>query len=426
MPESEKNAYEVLGISRTASLDDIKKRYRELARQYHPDVNQSNPAASKLFAKITTAYKTLSDTESRTNYDAELSAIERAAAARATPRTMPNTRTAGQHTASAAPTTTAPPPQTNAAESARLVNEAQGAFARNRFVEARALSEQALRYNRKNDKAYEILGDIYRHQGKTDEAINNYSMSLQLNPRNPALMQRLERLTRMSATEPVGPSAQRVFFDNGPPRSAPPPARSMPNVRTRPASPRQDYSSLRSTESRRSLGLLLVGFVGYVSVLMMLVWAALYHGDAPLAATQPIALVNTWNPVVWTVLPLSGLLLGFTMTITGAIRRIEDELILTGAAPRTGFFLPLGLVIILISVVNFYLAALIYATVSLLQESFTKSMMRVFGAVVAVVACVALVYAPGSLQVALWGGNIVFLCYIIGWLIGDVFRPANV
>jgi tetratricopeptide (TPR) repeat protein len=57
--------------------------------------------------------------------------------------------------------------------------------------------------------AYEILGDVYRLQGKTEEAIQMYTMALQINPRNNTIMERIERLARSS-----GPSAQRVFFDN--------------------------------------------------------------------------------------------------------------------------------------------------------------------------------------------------------------------
>jgi len=60
--------YEVLGVSRTASLEDIKKSYRRLARQYHPDVNKTSDAEEK-FKEIAEAYSVLSDSDKRSRYD---------------------------------------------------------------------------------------------------------------------------------------------------------------------------------------------------------------------------------------------------------------------------------------------------------------------------------------------------------------------
>jgi len=60
--------YEVLGIGRGASQDEIKRAYRRLARQYHPDVNKS-PDAEERFKEINEAYQVLSDPEMRARYD---------------------------------------------------------------------------------------------------------------------------------------------------------------------------------------------------------------------------------------------------------------------------------------------------------------------------------------------------------------------
>jgi molecular chaperone DnaJ len=63
-----KDLYDVLGVARTASPEDIKKAYRKLARQFHPDVNK-DPVAEDMFREINGAYEVLSDDEKRARYD---------------------------------------------------------------------------------------------------------------------------------------------------------------------------------------------------------------------------------------------------------------------------------------------------------------------------------------------------------------------
>jgi molecular chaperone DnaJ len=66
----EKDFYAVLGVPADASQDAIKKAYRKLARQHHPDANSGNPASEKRFKEIGEAYGVLSDAEQRQQYDA--------------------------------------------------------------------------------------------------------------------------------------------------------------------------------------------------------------------------------------------------------------------------------------------------------------------------------------------------------------------
>lgn len=63
------NPYEVLGLDRSASEDDIKRAYRRLALQYHPDRNPGDPAAEERFKQATEAYAVLRDPERRTRFD---------------------------------------------------------------------------------------------------------------------------------------------------------------------------------------------------------------------------------------------------------------------------------------------------------------------------------------------------------------------
>ncbi|MEY3890069.1 MAG: hypothetical protein RLY62_251 [Actinomycetota bacterium] len=60
--------YEILGVDRDASFDEIKKAYRKLARSYHPDINP-DPKMAEKFKEITAAYEVLSDPDKRQNYD---------------------------------------------------------------------------------------------------------------------------------------------------------------------------------------------------------------------------------------------------------------------------------------------------------------------------------------------------------------------
>src|SRR5919201_3210035 len=67
-PSTKRDYYEVLGVTRSASDEDIKKAYRRLALQFHPDRNKA-PDAVERFKEVTEAYQVLSDTEKRSLYD---------------------------------------------------------------------------------------------------------------------------------------------------------------------------------------------------------------------------------------------------------------------------------------------------------------------------------------------------------------------
>ena len=64
-----KDYYKILGVNKSASTEDIKKAYRKLAMQYHPDRNQGDKAAEAKFKEISEAYAVLSDSEKRKQYD---------------------------------------------------------------------------------------------------------------------------------------------------------------------------------------------------------------------------------------------------------------------------------------------------------------------------------------------------------------------
>ena len=69
MAENKRDYYEVLGVSKDASADDIKKAYRKMAMKYHPDRNPGDKEAEEKFKEVGEAYEVLSDADKKARYD---------------------------------------------------------------------------------------------------------------------------------------------------------------------------------------------------------------------------------------------------------------------------------------------------------------------------------------------------------------------
>lgn len=368
------NHYEVLGLSMHATQEAIRRRYRELVRQYHPDVNPS-PQAKEKFLQIQEAYQVLSDPERRRHYDAllRLQMGEPASARYATPRSQAArpTSESTQRRASESPP---------ADELRRAILQAERAFLQGRLQDALHWAKHATRLAPRHPKGYEILGDIYRTQGHYDAALNAYTYAIQLDPRNPDLQRKLDSMIERTRGKPAAPS---------------PISRHLPVVKL------PSEWKLYAAQS-----------LGWGAVLFLLTLAYTVPGT-------PLVLGWSLNLLVYLV--LAGFLTGFLMAISHWVAPIGE------AFPwrRRKGQISAGAVLVGLSALCFPLAALLYTLLALTQGSLSRSVARVFGAAGALTLGFATLYPHDWLYTALLGGNLLFLALLGGWYLADNLLAAG-
>jgi len=233
-----RNYYEVMGLSRTATAIEVKKKYHELARQFHPDRAKDKELAARLFSQINLAYRTLIDDGRRSLYDAglqseEMNALRQSAvstqraqqpayqaqpvatpprpqqpihAAQSTARTSQGATSQGataqavRQPGPARPTPTAPlagqaaPEMPNAATLEQWLDEANRAYFRNDRNAAGAIVNKLLKYNQKNADVLRLAGDIYADTGRRKEALTAYKKALAAQGPNLMIQEKINRL----------------------------------------------------------------------------------------------------------------------------------------------------------------------------------------------------------------------------------------
>ncbi|OYT74583.1 MAG: hypothetical protein CFK49_07665 [Armatimonadetes bacterium JP3_11] len=365
------NHYETLGLSMHATQEAIRRRYRELVRQYHPDVNPS-PQAKELFLRIQEAYQVLSDPERRRHYDAllRLQMGEPPSARYSQPRTQrPSPQTTEQtHSQSRMP----------ADELRRVIIQAERAFLQGRMQDALYWAKHATRIAPRHPKGHEIIGDVYRTQGHYEAALNAYTYAIQLNPNNPELQRKLDAVIKHTRNKTP------VVFSVG--------ARNLPVLKLPPE------WKLYAAQS-----------LGWGAVLFLMTLAYTVPGS-------PILL--GWSLNLLTYLGLAGFLTGFLLAMSRWVAPIGD------AFPwrRHSGQISAGGALIGLSAVCFPLAVLLYTLLALTQGGLSRSVARVFSVASGLTLGFALLYPHDWLNTALFGGNLLFLALMGGWYLADNLR----
>ena len=373
-----KTHYEILGLPRSATEEQIKRRYRQLARKHHPDVAQDSVSAQDAFVLISEAYQTLANPDKRTIYDGELDAEM----FRVEPR-RPSTETPpGPVGTQESPRQPAPDPVEHAR---RLVREAQVAFDRRQYRSAIWMCRQARKLDSRNFQAHVILGDIYRIQGHAEQAISMYTAATQLNPMETEVAAKLSRLLRHAG-------------------------------RGSPIATRERHTALK-------MGLNLMGWSVSAFLFMMLLMSP-GHSIPWLASHLPM--VGTWSTMLFSVLLSTGVITGFLLSVNESVEPLDNEMLFHAVrrvGPRPASY-PVGLVLLIFNLLNFYVAVGIYLIVSLVQDSLSRSVLKSFAATFALVLIGSIIYEPGRAAVLTFGGNIAFPAVLFGWAIGDILRPS--
>lgn len=364
--------YEILGVPKGATQPEIRNRYRELVRKYHPDVHPDKELAHRMLIQILEAYRVLGDPDSRAGYDRQL---EREAAAQrpAPPPPRPTAAPAGSGRKAPA-----------LSEVDHLLSNARLDYLAGNMRGAAGYCRQALKMQPANAQAHVVLGDIYRLQGRLDEAMSMYTLAIQFDPHNIEIRQRITRL--------VHDERQKAEVVTHPGRA-----------------------------SRRELLRVSVWSFGAAAAIGAVFVLSLFPGQPGWPQIAPISLLSE-NAVV--VLMVLSLLTGLLLSLTNAVRRADEELVFsTVRGLPGGGRQSFGIHVVLLTLIWYYLGLFVYIMVAANNESLSSSVVKAYVGALAVVALVAIAVPVAAGQLFLLGANLSFGLVLLGWVAGDMFRP---
>lgn len=358
--------YETLGLKPSATEGDVKAAYRRVALLHHPDRNP-DPASTRVFMAATGAYEVLIDSQARRAYDEGLQSEARRVAEReaeARKARDADARTRAARAASTAPRAAPPTPgATLPTQLARL----SMLFSRGLYADAEKLADEIVARAPREPLPYAVRGDLARQRGKLDEAARQYSLAIQMDPRNPTYLKRYEEVLERAQVRTDSRGAVRLDADD-----------------------------------RRGLSLLALGLVATLCACYLLL-------------SPERAALGLWTVGLVAMLFVGGIATGACLAAGGLLDRLDAH-----AAGRIGPTVALGLV----AVVSFPVAALLYLLLGLAQRAFSLTTTRLLAGVAAVVLLFALAAAFGQARVPvfttlLWGGNLAYLGALCGWAVAD-------
>ncbi|MCX6361822.1 MAG: J domain-containing protein [Armatimonadetes bacterium] len=373
-PAEHRTHYETLGLPETATPEEVRRRFRELARRHHPDIDKS-PGASSRFKDINEAHRVLSDAGRRTAYDYELRS--RRAARRPEPK--PAAAPPSQGYSSAAKQTTsssrsgAPSSGPGFAAQA-LLDRARTHFGKMQFREAEYECRKAIGLAVGYAPAYELMGDIHRACGRRNEALGMYTYGIQMDPRSATLRAKFDSLMSVDAS-----TTSRTF---------------------------------RRRRSRPVAVLVSLPF------LLGLIYALV-------AAAEPVAqelFFIEWPSMTGVVLVAAGLVLGAALALSGYLSSAREELLFTASGRSGTSTVPLGIILVGFAMMWFYASFILYLVIAARQDRVSLSVVVAFGASFALTAIVALACSGSLTPLLTFGGNFVFLGFVLGWSAATAVR----
>lgn len=374
--------YEILGVESAATPEEIRRQYRRLAKRYHPDVAGAEDAtdAHRAFVEITAAYEVLIDRRKREAYDREL-ALEARRRAQAASSQASGARAESGRGAAHAPPPPRPGPARAPQEAPRpdlgqILFQARVAFAGGHVSAAQAACREVLSRDRSNAEAHALLGDVYRAQGRFEEADRMYRLAVDL-----------------SRTARMGPEAVR-----------------------KPGG-MQRYWHARAVAAARSVHPLV--FAGWLLVLALFLIPLVSPGSPVASGLGP---VSGWTDNLLIGMVGAGLLTGFLVTSTRLVERLDRELRATLWCPG-GRPLSLGAVLLAAGLLSFPLVLVAAVSLGTTGRDIPRAVMHVLGISFASLLLFT-VAVPAGGQTLLLGGNVIFPCMLLGGLAGGHFRDA--
>jgi curved DNA-binding protein CbpA len=420
---SQPNHYEVLGLPPTASAEQIKKKYRELARLFHPDVN-SSPGAEQKILSVNQAYRVLGDPERRAAYDAERT-LQKPPPHTRRPDTPPATPPRPRRPAGPPPdpkgrayydgfgrsyadpnsdSDSAPSPgpasqrkwsDARPSGTEQVLTEAKLAFINRDFQLAQRLCYEALRLHPREAVAHEILGDIYARQGDSQRASTCFSYAIQFNPRNRTAQMKLDRLMRVASVQRGGPS---ITYTR---------ANSVASTST------------QTSDAGIAVCTILAAGLTFVTPFMV----ALNPGDLQFDGSGGIFWLS-FNLLA--ALGVSGVACGILLAFYARMRPFSEEMWRRTRSDGTRTPVPLGAILGLFAIVLFYFSFVAYIAISAIRNRFSPSILRAYAATLALVLVYTLAYHPSGtanpIITTLLAGNVLFPSVLLGWAIGDGLR----